>query len=597
MLLSFGIRFLSANLVITLLILIIITIKRLFRRHLSSRGQYNLWIPVLITLALPFIPLKSLGISPMHLWIYALQSAGSKSPLHTILTGTPSMNPAETGWIEDFSLSVSNNGNSLLPYVLIIIWIGGMLYVAGMILYTQLKIKNLLKSSLPVQHIEVRKIFDACKNEVGIQRNIVFKSSAFLKSPVTFGLLKPYIILPIHLISDFNETDIRFILLHELQHCKSKDILVNYTMSLFHILYWFHPLVWYTRKEMCSDREIACDTAVLHMLKEEQYSDYGFTLLNFTEKISKYPYSTVLNIGGTRTQIAKRIENIASYHKESHWLKLKSGVLFFLSAVLVLSCTPLFVADAASDTYRFTAANKSYVDFSSYFKDYQGSFVLYDLDSDSWEIYNQKYSTKRVSPDSTYKIYSALFGLETGAISPKDTLLYWNGDRYPFDAWNQNQTLKTAMQNSVNWYFETLDNRAGLSALNQYFTRLHYGNEDLSGGLSNFWMESSLKISPVEQVNLLRQLYLHELDFSNEDINAVKDSLLISSTDNITLYGKTGTGTIEQKDRNGWFIGFIETTSNTYFFAANIQKEEDANGKTASKIALEILEDKGLYIP
>lgn len=73
---------------------------------------------------------------------------------------------------------------------------------------------------------------------------------------MTAGCLKPCIYLPIHLISDYREADMRYILLHELQHCRHRDNLVNILMNLAGILYWFHPLVWYGLKEMRTEREL-----------------------------------------------------------------------------------------------------------------------------------------------------------------------------------------------------------------------------------------------------------------------------------------------------------------------------------------------------
>ena len=58
-----------------------------------------------------------------------------------------------------------------------------------------------------------------------------------------------------------------------------------------------------------------------------------------------------------------------------------------------------------------------YIDLSSYFNDYQGCFVLFDATTDSWQIYNKVMAQKRISPDSTYKIYSALLGLENRYIT------------------------------------------------------------------------------------------------------------------------------------------------------------------------------------
>ncbi len=46
------------------------------------------------------------------------------------------------------------------------------------------------------------------------------------------------------------------------------------------------PFVWFALREMRNDREVACDTSVLKMLEEDDYEDYGNTLINFIEKVS-----------------------------------------------------------------------------------------------------------------------------------------------------------------------------------------------------------------------------------------------------------------------------------------------------------------------
>lgn len=49
------------------------------------------------------------------------------------------------------------------------------------------------------------------------------------------------------------------------------------------------------------------------------------------------------------------------------------------------------------------------------------------------------------------------------------------------------------------------------------------------------------------------------------------------------------------KNINGWFIGYVETKNNTYFFATNIQNEDDSSGSKAGEITLSILKDLGIY--
>ncbi len=108
-------------------------------------------------------------------------------------------------------------------------------------------------------------------------------------------------------------------------------------------------------------------------------------------------------------------------------------------------------------------------------------------------------------------------------------------------------------------------------------------------------MESSLKISPVEQVQLLTKLYDNKLGFSPEHINAVKNSLLLSSRGNSSLYGKTGTGQVNGQNINGWFIGYVQSASNTYFFASNIQGQDGASGSKAAEITYSILADMDIW--
>ena len=120
-------------------------------------------------------------------------------------------------------------------------------------------------------------------------------------------------------------------------------------------------------------------------------------------------------------------------------------------------------------------------------------------------------------------------------------------------------------------------------------------NENMNSNLSTYWMESSLEISTIEQVELLTKLYNNSFGFAPENITAVKDSIQLSSSEAGTFYGKTGTGRVDGQNVNGWFIGYIETTESTYFFATNIEAEADADGSSATEITLSILSDMNIW--
>ena len=595
---NFMIRFLLCNVFISGIVGILLIAKWVFRNNLSSRMQYNLWLLLLGLLAVPFIPFRLISFPQIFSWLSSVRNSsashadvGANNVMDTGLSGT-------TNWMNDFALSVNKDTPSVTGYILLGIWIVGMLAMMILVIKSSLRLRIIKRSALPLQNPEVRRLYNKCLNEMKITRNIPVYSTAFLKSPIIVGFLKPCIYLPIHLISDYHESDMRYMLLHELQHYRHKDAIANYLMNFAGVLYWFNPFVWFALREMRNDREVACDTSVLKMLEEDDYEDYGNTLINFIEKVSFSPFPFAANLSGNMKQIKRRIINIASYEKPTFYKKLKGMTAFILTTVLIMGLTP-FISTYAADESRYqwksSSENISYVDFSKYFGKYEGSFVLYDLGNDAWSIHDIEHATLRVAPDSTYKIYDALFGLEEGVITPQDSFIAWNGENYPFEAWNADQTLQSAMASSVNWYFQSVDEQLGTTSVYDYIKEIGYGNKNMSGDFSTYWMESSLKISPIEQVELLTQLQNNNFGFAPENINAVKDSICLSSSDAGTFYGKTGTGRVDGQDVNGWFIGYIETADNTYFFATNIGADSDATGGNATEITMSILSDMNIW--
>ena len=596
---DFMIRFLICNVFISGIIGILLIAKRIFKNNLSSRMQYNLWFLLLGLLTVPFIPFRLIGFPQIFSWLGSLGGFPA-SDTTTTMGEAVGINPiGNTGWMNDFALSVNSETPSIAGYILLGIWLVGILAMIILVIKSSLRLRSLEKSALPLQNPEVRRLYQHCLEEMGIHRKIPVYSTAFLKSPIIVRLLKPCIYLPIHLISDYNESDMRYMLLHELQHYKHKDAVASYLMNLAGVVYWFNPLVWYALKEMRNDREVACDTSVLKMLEEDAYEDYGNTLINFAEKVSLTPFPFAAGLGGNMEQMKRRIINIASYEKPTFMKRIKGMTAFMLTAVLLLGFAPFistYAADGSHYQWDSSSENISYVDLSTYFGEYKGSFVLYDLENDAWRIHDMEHATLRVAPNSTYKIYDALFGLEEGVITPENSFIAWNGETYPFEAWNADQTLQSAMNSSVNWYFQTVDEQLGASDVYSYVQEIGYGNENMSGDFSSYWMESSLEISPIEQVELLTKLQNNSFGFAPENINAVKDAICLSASDAGTFYGKTGTGRVNGQDVNGWFIGYIETADNTYFFATNISADSDATGGNATEITMSILSDMNIWV-
>lgn len=122
-----------------------------------------------------------------------------------------------------------------------------------------------------------------------------------------------------------------------------------------------------------------------------------------------------------------------------------------------------------------------------------------------------------------------------------------------------------------------------------------YGNCDISQwngsglnpmmDLNGFWLESSLVISPKEQVQVLTKIFDGKTSALSESISILKDIMLIEEKENSSLFGKTGTG-----QNNAWFVGFFEKESKCWYFAINLQDENHATGKNAQEIAQAIID-------
>ena len=592
--LNFEIHFLICNIFISVFIAVIIGLKRLLSKYISAPALYRLWFLLPGLMTVPFLPKNMFSV---------LQKFSLSSGTHSIFAEKPSLHPfigsdAAFEKVNDFAVSISDKTPSLLCIFLLGIWISGGAFMCVLTFRSFLRLHALEGSALPLQHQQVQKLYQSCCNEMRIKKEVPVYSTAFLKSPFTTGFLKPRIYLPIHLISDFNPVELRFIFLHELQHCRQKDALISYWMNFICIIYWFNPFVWRALREIQNDREVSCDSKVLHQLEKSDYHAYGNTLINFAEKLSHFPFPYRAGISGSMKQIKHRILNIAHFQKETKASRLRGIFLFIVTASLFLWAVPTLAFSYSPQNRSDLPKNIkliSNLELSNAFHGYEGSFVLYNSRENTWSVYDPDNARKRISPNSTYKIYDALLGLESGVISPESSVISWNGEACPFEAWEGDQDLNSAMKNSVNWYFQSIDSQLGSDSIKSFLHTIQYGNQQTGSDMDLYWTDSSLKISPLEQVELLKKFNENEFHFSPDNISAVKKALQLSSSDAGNFFGKTGTGRIDNRDVNGWFVGYVETSDNTYYFSVNIKADSNASGSAAAKIAMSVLSDLEIW--
>jgi beta-lactamase class D len=132
-------------------------------------------------------------------------------------------------------------------------------------------------------------------------------------------------------------------------------------------------------------------------------------------------------------------------------------------------------------------------------------------------------------------------------------------------------TIKTALEFSVNWYFNELGEQIGNKNMANYMEKLAYGNQKVSNGGEQAWYNGQLKISAIEQVAFIKNILNQNCNGISKDAQRITKQIFpVKTESNYSMYGKPGTGQIDNNKYIGWYIGFIETKTNSYAFALNI---------------------------
>ncbi|MDD2266865.1 penicillin-binding transpeptidase domain-containing protein [Sulfuricurvum sp.] len=220
------------------------------------------------------------------------------------------------------------------------------------------------------------------------------------------------------------------------------------------------------------------------------------------------------------------------------------------------------------------------------FGKFDGTAVIIDLNTSAKTIYG-KHADERVNPCSTFKILNSMIALDSGVVRDENETIKWDGVVRGYPAWNQDHSMRSAISVSVVWFYQEMARRVGAERMARMVAQAHYGNEDTSRTLTDFWLGGgSLLISPVEEAMFVKALVEEKLPFSKRSMKTAKEIITLQKDEQSILAGKTGSC-----NAIGWFVGFIEKDDESQVFAFQI-RGEGANGAEAKKIALEYLKNQ-----
>lgn len=226
-----------------------------------------------------------------------------------------------------------------------------------------------------------------------------------------------------------------------------------------------------------------------------------------------------------------------------------------------------------------------------------GSFALFDNGRGKFVIYNLKRDTTRMLPASTFKIVNALIALQTGVVTTDSTIIKWDGVQRNMSNWNQDLSLAQAFRYSSVPHFQEIARRVGRDTMQKWIDSLKYGNMKIGPAIDSFWLDNSLRISPDEELGLVKKLYFDQLPFRKGVQKAVKDMMLQEDNSNYTISYKTGWGFNDENHAVGWVVGWIEENRHPYFFVLNIEAADPEADIPAIRLNIlnRILKQKGFF--
>lgn len=332
----------------SVLILALLALRQLFRRTVSRRMQYALWLLVLVRLLVPLnvgtlahnvlsaaAPVQTVVEERLDTPVLYVQDGTERRPAQ-LLPGkesqgeplSPPSDAAQSAPADEYYTVTPTYRTVTLSEALTYVWYAGMAGVGAWFLFTNLRFARALRKARTPYRVE------GC-------RYPVYLVSA-LPSPCLFGVLRPAVYLNEKALQ--SPDALRFVLAHEQTHARHLDPLWSLLRGVCLTVYWFDPLVWLAAVLSREDCELACDEGTLRALGADERAAYGKTLLALVPVCDKpqNPLLGATTMTSGKRGLKERITRIAENRQA------KAAAVFAVVALAALLCAVSFTG--APDT-------------------------------------------------------------------------------------------------------------------------------------------------------------------------------------------------------------------------------------------------------
>ena len=322
----------------TLLLLLILGLKPLYKSRFSKRWQYYIWIIVALRFLLPFTPDTTIVGS-------LFEKPGTTVITNEIPTSPNVPAPANTDNSKTEPIQADRDIAAAMRepfnrYVcLFFIWsaLALVLFVRKVTVY-QGFIQYIKAGNKEVSDIKILNLLSDCEEKLNIKTRVELSRNPLIASPIMIGFFRARIVLP---ACELDDKELSYIFVHELIHYKQRDMFYKWLIQIVVCAHWFNPFVYLLEKEVNKSCELSCDEKVISVLDDNARREYGDTLISFLKSNNLYKSSLAsVTLTEGAEQLKERLGAIMKFKKKS------KGIIAITAIFSVLVCVCFFVTGA-----------------------------------------------------------------------------------------------------------------------------------------------------------------------------------------------------------------------------------------------------------
>ena len=278
------------------------------------------------------LPLVSLAVPPWDVKVPIQQ------PDATVGGGALAAEDAVVGasrLAESSPLQTEFAGNATPSRLTLVLaaWLAGVIYFLAVMSIGLMRTRRARRDGIPWR--DGQAIAAEIATTLAVRRRIQLLLNEVVAGPITCGVVSPAIVLPPD-ARDWNPQDLRRAIVHELEHVRRCDWFMLCIARVVCALYWFHPLVWISLRQLRLDAERACDDAVLRCADAEAYADQLVTLAQRAVAARTYAFLAMAN----RSELAARVSAVLDERQPrgaagSRWIAASAGAALFVLVGIV----------------------------------------------------------------------------------------------------------------------------------------------------------------------------------------------------------------------------------------------------------------------